>query len=121
MMILAGLAGLLAGVLTFLWPGITALVLLYVIAGWSIVTGVLEVAAAIRLRKEIEDEWLLGLAGIASIIFGILLMILPGPGALALVWLIGSYALFYGVLLLVLAFRVRGLRDMVTRRPVGAV
>ena len=108
MMILEGLAGIVLGVLTFLWPGITALVLLYFIAAWSIVTGAFEVAAAIRLRKEIEGEWLLALAGIASMIFGILLVVLPGPGALALIWLIGAYALLFGVLLLALAFRLRG-------------
>jgi uncharacterized membrane protein HdeD (DUF308 family) len=110
MMILEGLAGILIGVLTFLWPGITALVLLYFIAAWSIVTGAFEIAAAIRLRKEIEGEWLLGLAGIASMLFGILLVVLPGPGALALIWLIGAYALIFGILLLVLAFRLRGWR-----------
>ena len=71
-------------------------------------TGAFEVAAAIRLRKEIEGEWLLALAGIASMIFGILLVVLPGPGALALIWLIGAYALLFGVLLLALAFRLRG-------------
>ena len=121
MMVLVGLAGILTGVLTFFWPGITALVLLYFIAAWSIVTGIFEVAAAIRLRREIEDEWMLGLAGVASLIFGILLLILPGAGALAVVWLIGLYALVYGILLLVLAFRLRGMRGTAAGRPVGAV
>src|SRR5215212_2986603 len=122
MMILEGLAGIVIGVLTFLWPGITALVLLYFIAAWSIVTGAFEVAAAIRLRKEIEGEWMLALAGIASVIFGILLLVLPGPGALALIWLIGSYAIVFGILMLVLAFRLRSMRDTsVGRPPAGAV
>jgi len=117
MMILEGLAGIVLGVLTFLWPGITALVLLYFIAAWSILTGAFEIAAAIRLRKEIEGEWLLGLAGLASVIFGVLLVVLPGPGALALIWLIGSYAIVFGVLLLALAFRLRGWQN--TGRPVS--
>ena len=110
-LVLEGLAGIVIGVLTFLWPGITAFALLYLIAAWAILTGVLEIAAAIRLRREIEGEWLLGLSGVASVIFGVLLMILPGPGALALIWLIGAYAIVFGVLLLVLAFRLRSLRE----------
>ena len=107
MMILEGLAGIVVGILTFVIPGITALVLLYLIAAWSIVTGVLEIAAAIRLRKEIKGEWVLILAGIASVIFGVILILFPGAGALAVIWLIGSYALVFGVLMLVLAFRLR--------------
>jgi len=114
MVILEGLAGIIFGVLTFLWPSITALVLLYFIAAWSILTGAFEIAAAIRLRREIEGEWLLGLAGCASILFGIILIIVPGPGAIALIWVIGSYALIFGVLLLVLAFRLRGVHDTVS-------
>lgn len=121
MMVLQGLAGIVLGVLTVVWPDITALVLLYFIAAWSIVTGAFEIAAAIRLRQEIEGEWLLILAGFASILFGILLMVLPGPGALALVWLIGTYALISGVLLLVLAFRLRSLRDTVGHPAVRTV
>jgi uncharacterized membrane protein HdeD (DUF308 family) len=120
MMILEGIAGIVLGVLTFLWPSITALILLYFIAAWSIVTGAFEVAAAIRLRKEIEGEWLLGLAGVASMIFGILLVVLPGPGALALIWLIGADALVFGVLMLVLAFRLRGRRETVGHHAAGA-
>src|SRR5262249_23449896 len=121
MMILEGLAGIVIGVLTFLYPGITALVLLYFIAAWSIVTGAFEIASAIRLRKEIEGEWLLGLAGFASILFGILLIVLPGAGALAVIWLIGSYAIVFGILMLVLAFRLRGWRNTVGRQVAGTV
>jgi uncharacterized membrane protein HdeD (DUF308 family) len=120
MMILEGLAGIALGVLTFVWPGITALVLLYFIAAWSIVTGAFEIAAAIRLRKEIEGEWMLALAGIASMLFGILLVVLPGPGALALIWLIGAYALVFGILLLMLAFRLRSMGDTVSTQASGA-
>src|SRR3712207_2895613 len=116
MMVLSGVAGIIFGVLTVFWPGITALVLVFFIAAWSIVTGALEVAAAIRLRRELEGEWMLALAGIASVLFGILLFVQPGAGALALVWIIGAYAVVYGVLLLILAFRLRGMRDTVRGR-----
>jgi uncharacterized membrane protein HdeD (DUF308 family) len=114
-MILQGVAGVIVGVLTFLWPGVTALALLYFIAAWSIITGAFQIAAAIRLRREIEGEWMLALAGFASMIFGILLAIFPGPGALALVWIIGIYALFFGFLMLFFAFRLRSLREQESR------
>lgn len=118
MMILVGLAGIATGVLTFIWPSITALVLLYFIAAWAIVTGIFQIAAAIRLRKEIEGEWLLALGGIASILFGVLLILMPGAGALASVWIIGSYAIIFGILMIVLAFRLRGLRQPEAYEPV---
>lgn len=102
-----GLAGIGIGILTFLAPGITALILLFYIAAWAIVTGVLEIVAAIRLRKEIRGEWLLILAGLASIVFGVLLMAMPGPGALALLWVIATYAIVFGIILVILAFRIR--------------
>lgn len=105
--LLQGAFGVTAAFLTVVWPGITALVLLYLIAAWALVTGVLEIVAAIRLRREITGEWLLALGGVASIAFGVLLVMAPGAGALAVVWLIGAYALFFGVLLLALAFRLR--------------
>jgi uncharacterized membrane protein HdeD (DUF308 family) len=92
----------------------TALILLYFIGAWAIITGILEVVAAVRLREEIEGEWALGLSGVASIIFGILLFIFPGTGALAVVWLIGAYAILFGALLLYLAFKVRGTNESPT-------
>lgn len=108
-MILEGIAGILVGLLTFFYPGMTAILLLYFIAAWALITGVLEIVAAIRLRREIENEWLLGLAGAASVLFGILLFLQPGAGALAVIWLIAGYAILFGLLLIFLAFRVRGM------------
>ena len=89
---IVGLAGVVAGFLTFAWPGITALVLLIFIATWAIVLGIFEIVGAIRLRKEIEGEWLLILNGAISVLFGLVLLWRPDAGALAVVWIIGAYA-----------------------------
>ena len=107
---LAGVAGIIVGVLTFVWPGMTGLVLLYLIAAWAITTGILEIVAAIELRRVIEGEWLMVLSGILSVVLGVLLVAFPGAGALGLAWLIGIYALVYGLLLIALAFHLRGLQ-----------
>ena len=104
---LEGLMSIAAALAILLYPGITALVLLVVIAMWAIVTGVIEIAAAIQLRKEIEGEIWLGLAGVASIIFGAALLARPGVGALAVVWMIGAYAVMFGVLLIAMGFHVK--------------
>jgi uncharacterized membrane protein HdeD (DUF308 family) len=103
-----GVLGVLAGLITFFWPGMTALVLLYVIAAWAIFTGILKVVMAISLRREIENERLMVLSGALSVLFGVLLAVLPGAGVLSLVWLIGIYALVFGIALIVLGLRVRG-------------
>jgi len=106
-LLVEGLWGVAIVAVAFIWPGETALVLLYLIAFWAIFTGVFEILAAVRLRREIVNEWLLGLAGLASVVFGVLLVVFPGAGALTVIWLIGAYALVFGVLLLGLAFRLR--------------
>jgi uncharacterized membrane protein HdeD (DUF308 family) len=106
-LLLWGLVGIGVGILTFAAPGVTAIALLFYIAIWAITTGVLQIVAAIRLRKEIQGEWLLILAGLASVVFGVLLMAQPGSGALALLWLIAAYAVAFGVILVILALKVR--------------
>jgi uncharacterized membrane protein HdeD (DUF308 family) len=107
MLILEGVTGIVTAAVTVLWPGITALALVLVIAAWALVTGVFEIAAAIRLRKLIAGEWLLALSGIASILFGILAIVLPLAGALAIAFAVGIYSIVFGVLLGTLGFRLR--------------
>ncbi|HWK88437.1 MAG TPA: HdeD family acid-resistance protein [Longimicrobium sp.] len=109
-LVLKGSLGITAGVVTLFWPGITAMALLYVIAAWALVAGALEVAAAIRLRRVVTGEWLLALSGVLSIVLGVLLMLFPGTGALAVVLWIGAYALVSGALLVALALRLRARR-----------
>ena len=103
-----GLLGIATGVVVAVWPDISATALLYVIAAFAIVTGVTEVVSAIELRKVIDNEWFLAIAGIASIAFGVITAIYPGDGAVALVWTIGIYAVFFGTLLIALGFRLHG-------------
>jgi uncharacterized membrane protein HdeD (DUF308 family) len=107
-LVLEGLVGIAVGILTFAFPPATALALVYFVAAWAIVTGLLEVVAAIRLRKEIAGEWLLALAGIVSVILGVFMAIFPGVAAVAIVWLIAAYAILFGVIMLGLAFKLRG-------------
>ena len=121
LIVLEGVAGIILGVLTFRSPDTTALVLLTFIAAWSIITGVFEIATALRLRKVIANEWLMILSGVVSIIFGVLLIALPGAGAISIVWLLGAYALLFGILTLMLSFRLRGMRDTIGRQATGAV
>lgn len=104
--LIEGIAGIVAGLLTFFWPGITALVLLYFIGAWAIITGIAEIMQAVELRRIIRNEWLLVLSGIASVVFGILLFLFPGAGALAVVWLIGIYAIIFGILFIALSLRL---------------
>jgi len=109
--LLAGLAGIAVGIVTFVSPGLTALALLYLIAAWAIIRGVFEIIAAVHLRKELENEWLLGLSGLLSVGLGVLLIVAPGAGALALLWWIGGFAIVVGILMIVLGLRLKGLKD----------
>ena len=109
-LLVAGLVGIGAGLVTFFMPGVTAMALAYVIGVWAVVIGVLEIIAAIRLRKVITNEWWLALSGALAIVFGGMLMLAPGAGALAMVLWIGAYAFVYGVFLLLLGLRLRGRR-----------
>jgi len=108
-LVFRGLAGVVAGVVALVWPSITALALLFTIAAWAIVSGVLEIAAAIRLRRQHRHGWLVALEGVLSVVFGILLAITPGDGALVITWLIGWFAIAAGATLLVVAWRLRSL------------
>jgi uncharacterized membrane protein HdeD (DUF308 family) len=105
-----GAVGIIAGLVAFLWPGLTASGLVYVIAGWAVITGVLEVLTAILLRAEVENGWLLAGSGALSVLFGILLAVLARSDAPFLVPFIGGFALIVGLALIVFAFRLRGRR-----------
>ena len=108
--ILEGLVSIAAGVIVFAWPGITAVTVIWIIGFWAIVRGVWQIMAAIQLRKEIDNEWMLILGGIVSILFGVLVVTRPGAGILAVTWMIGLYALVFGIFLMILGFRLRKAR-----------
>ncbi len=118
-MLLWGLASAAIGICTFIAPGVTAMALLYFIAIWAIVIGVLQIVAAIRLRAEIKGEWLLGLAGLAAVAFGVFLIVHPGAGVLTVLWLLALYAVLAGILLVFLALRLRSLRGRIGERLAG--
>ncbi|EPJ5551877.1 HdeD family acid-resistance protein [Pseudomonas aeruginosa] len=104
---LVGVIGVAAGLVAFFWPQLTAIGLLLIIAGWALAMGIFQIVAAIRLRKSIQNEWWMILSGAISVLFGVLMIANPGAGALAVVWVIGAYAVFFGVLLVMLALRLR--------------
>jgi uncharacterized membrane protein HdeD (DUF308 family) len=106
MLLLEGIAGILVGCLAITRPGLTVMALVYLVAARAIVTGVMEIVGAIRLREQIDNEWMLALSGIASLGIGALLLAFPGPGALAIAFWIGAYAILFGALLIVLALRL---------------
>lgn len=105
--LIEGIAGIGAGLLVLFYPGDIGAVLVVVIGIWAIVTGVLEIAAAVRLRQEIAEEWLLGIAGVVSVAIGILLVIQPGFGRVATIYVVGTYGILFGLLLVLLGFRLR--------------
>lgn len=111
-----GVLSAVAGLIVLAWPGISALVMLYVIAFWAIFSGVLRIVEAISLRREIDNEWTMALSGALSIVLGLILAALPGVGLLSLVWLIGIFALGVGATLIGLAFKVRGHRASTSSR-----
>src|SRR5262249_22394853 len=106
-LVLSGIAGIAAGILTFIYPSATAVALVYIVAAWAIITGIFEIVAAFEFRQVLPDMWMLGLAGVLSIILGVVLFSSPGAGLVAWAWLIGIYAIVYGVLYIVSGFRLR--------------
>ena len=114
-----GILGIIIGFLTFHAPAITALVLVIYIAAWALMIGATEIAVAFKLRREIKGEWFLILMGLLSIVFAIMLLWNPLPGALALVWLIASYAIVFGFLGIILGFRLRSLPTIPVRQSAG--
>jgi|ERR1700752_230351 len=114
-MLLFGLIGAIVGIYAIFSPAAAALTIVFVIGFWAIARGIAEIVTAISLRKEITDEWFLILSGILSIVFGLVLFARPGAGALALIWVIGAYALLIGLLLIILAFKVKGLPERVAK------
>jgi len=105
--LLQGVLGILAGIVTFVWPAVTAQLLIFFIGTWAIFNGILQIVAAVRLRKIIRGEWLLALGGAASIIFGLAVIGRPGVALVGLSWSLGIYALLSGILLIALGMRLR--------------
>lgn len=107
LLVVDGLIGVAAGVVTLFWPGITLLALIFVIGLRFIMSGALEIATAVKFKDELKSPVLYGLAGVASVILGILTFVVPGLTALALVAMLGAFALVFGAMLIALAFRLR--------------
>lgn len=107
LLLFEGLAGIVIGFLTFVWPGITVLAIVLIIAFWAMLTGLLEIVAALTLRREMQGEWLLGVTGVLSVLFSLVLLMNPRVGAMAIIWMVGVYALLFGVLLIFLGLHLR--------------
>jgi uncharacterized membrane protein HdeD (DUF308 family) len=112
--VFGGVAGIIVGCVAFLWPGLTALSLLYLIAFWAIFTGIMEIMAGVQLRNALPHPVMLGIAGGLSVLFGVLLVVYPSSGALSVIWLIGIYAILFGITFIVLGFRLRGVQQDVS-------
>jgi uncharacterized membrane protein HdeD (DUF308 family) len=108
LLLLRGLLGIGVGILALVEPGVVVLALLVYMAIWAIATGLIEIVTAIRLRREIAGEWLLIISGLVSVVFGVVLLARPGQSVLALLWLIATFAVVFGVVLVILAFKARG-------------
>src|SRR5262249_51185304 len=108
-LVLSGIVSVIAGCYAFAYPGAAAVGLVWAIAIWAVFRGILEITVALQVRKVIQNEWMLILGGIFSILFGICLFLQPGAGALGLVWLIGTFAIIYGIVMCILAFRLKSL------------
>ena len=109
-LVIVGRLGIAAGIVTFMMPGITALLLIIFIGAWALVHGIFEIIGAIQLRKEIDNEWMLILSGVVSVLFGLIVLIAPGAGALGLVWVIAAYSIVFGISFVALAFRLKNHR-----------
>lgn len=107
-LILEGAISIAAGILTWVWPGLTTLALLYFIVAWAILIGIMEIVAAVQLRNEIASAWHLGVAGALSLLFGLICLIHPASGALAIIWVVALYPIAFGITLIMLGFRLRG-------------
>jgi uncharacterized membrane protein HdeD (DUF308 family) len=116
-LVVMGVLGILAGIAAFFWPGLTAVSLLWVLAIWVIVAGSMQIAAAIRLRKEVQGEWLWILAGILMVGLGLLFFLYPGAGILSVTWLLASLAIVWGILLVMLSFKLKGLKGRLAPQP----
>jgi uncharacterized membrane protein HdeD (DUF308 family) len=114
-----GILGIVAGVVTFAWPGVTALSLLYLVAFWAIATGTFQLIAAVALRRELDGEFWMAIGGVASVVFGALLIAFPGEGLVSLVWLVGVWSVVFGVSSLGLAVRLREI-DAALPKPAAA-
>jgi len=114
--LLEGIAGLVAGFLAIVWPVITAFVLVLLVGAWAILTGVFEIWTAIRLREHIKGELFLAIAGVISALFGLYVVIFPGAGILSVLWLIAVFALAFGVTLIALGWRLRGIYEQAKRQ-----
>jgi uncharacterized membrane protein HdeD (DUF308 family) len=113
-----GIISVIVGIVIVVWPAITALALLYLVAAWAILTGILRIVAAIQLRRVIRNEWLLAGSGLASVIFGVIAAVFPGAGILALIWLLGAWLIVLGVILIAFALSLRQLAQSPTRARV---
>ncbi len=107
--LIEGIISIVAGIIAFVNPSLTAFTLLYVIALWAVLTGIFEIIAAVRMREVVHDEWLLAISGILSVLFGLFVIFFPGTGVLAILGIIAGYAIVFGVLLIILGFRLRSM------------